>query len=569
MIIVNWPFFVSMIVLVFLVPLHLFEGDWGFMKRIAEKRSIRKIKKVNSEKRGGAPNRLILLLKKGFTVSEEEKKLKRPFYTMIPFVLVFLGYNLLPMWLNWPRWEWPDAMRIASIVLLVTLLLFSQVLTILFANREHFRDKMRRRAYIKDQGMAYLVALLFLIVLLGLLDGIFGVHLVEKDPKWLKNSVEWVLEPEYEAVWPAFSEGMVEVSRRGKYGYMDKEGNMVIEPGYTAAGEFHEGLAAVEYKRKWGYIDKNGRAVIPFVYEIATPFNEGIASVEKDGAWMVIDKWGQVVFETDFHWMSAYSEGVAVVEVSDETYPKLIRQNLVDKEGHLLFRKEYASLSHGNFSEGCIPAKEKGSRLYYFIDKNEERVIERGFVEAQSFSGGVAAVVMEDGGKTVYINRRGVVLLEVEEEFPNSMSEGLIRYKEGDRYGFKDIHGVERISIRFRMATDSSEGLIGLSFNGKWGFIKNPLPEIIQEQGSEFWMGEGLIGSIEGIPLYASQVEDQVRKVQHEQWTMPLKDAYLIAFEALKKEKALEKYGKEVPPEQIQFQLAKGYYKKMLLGLPD
>ena len=44
----------------------------------------------------------------------------------------------------------------------------------------------------------------------------------------------------------------------GKSGYIDKEGDLVIEAKFDDAKDFYEGLAPVRVGDKWGYIDKTG-----------------------------------------------------------------------------------------------------------------------------------------------------------------------------------------------------------------------------------------------------------------------------------------------------------------------
>ena len=50
---------------------------------------------------------------------------------------------------------------------------------------------------------------------------------------------------------------------KGRYGFIDKKGNLVIEPKYRRVLTFSEGLAGVDVKEhQWGFINKNGEIVI-------------------------------------------------------------------------------------------------------------------------------------------------------------------------------------------------------------------------------------------------------------------------------------------------------------------
>ena len=57
---------------------------------------------------------------------------------------------------------------------------------------------------------------------------------------------------------------------------------------------FSEGYAAVSKKDKFGYINKENTVVIPFEYDAATVFENGEAKVKKDGKWGTIFPDGSV-----------------------------------------------------------------------------------------------------------------------------------------------------------------------------------------------------------------------------------------------------------------------------------
>lgn len=55
---------------------------------------------------------------------------------------------------------------------------------------------------------------------------------------------------------------------------------------------------AVAKNDKWGFINKNNEIVIPLIYDDVDGFSEGLAKVEKDGKTFIINKQGQKVNST-------------------------------------------------------------------------------------------------------------------------------------------------------------------------------------------------------------------------------------------------------------------------------
>lgn len=96
-------------------------------------------------------------------------------------------------------------------------------------------------------------------------------------------------------------------------GYIDREGEVSIEPGFAMAQDFGEGLAAVRFKTdgQWGFIDRAGKRAISPSYEQVGRFSEGLCAVRKNGLWGYIDPEGNPVIEPQFAEARQFLEGLA------------------------------------------------------------------------------------------------------------------------------------------------------------------------------------------------------------------------------------------------------------------
>src|SRR5262245_58838242 len=66
------------------------------------------------------------------------------------------------------------------------------------------------------------------------------------------------------------------VPHRGKWGFMDGKGRLVVQPRFQMVSEFHEGLAAAMINDRWGFINRKGEMAIPAHFENVSDFHEGL-----------------------------------------------------------------------------------------------------------------------------------------------------------------------------------------------------------------------------------------------------------------------------------------------------
>jgi len=93
----------------------------------------------------------------------------------------------------------------------------------------------------------------------------------------------------YQDAVPFITEEPTAVKIDGKWGYVNREGELVIEPCYEDAGPFSNGMAPVKQTTQWGYIDRSGEIRIDTQYEEAGSFYKGTAPVMEGNTWTAIE----------------------------------------------------------------------------------------------------------------------------------------------------------------------------------------------------------------------------------------------------------------------------------------
>jgi len=110
-----------------------------------------------------------------------------------------------------------------------------------------------------------------------------------------------------------FSEGLLAVLKKGKWGYIDSTQKTIIKFEFAFAGNFSEGLARVKRTDKFGYIDNKGLTQTPSVFDQAGDFSGGIAKVSEAGKIGFINKNNAYVLRCEIDEASTVMEGDVVL----------------------------------------------------------------------------------------------------------------------------------------------------------------------------------------------------------------------------------------------------------------
>lgn len=183
-------------------------------------------------------------------------------------------------------------------------------------------------------------------------------------------------------------DGLIVVyNEEGKYGYMNVDGDLVVEPKFNEAYPFSDGVGLVNMaiskgsaESYYGYIGKDGNYVIEPKYFIARNFNDGYAYVNRSKEENIegfIDKQGKMVTSKDIDsscFEGIFNEGLSYVldETDGEEYIQpngecvISLKSIEEQIGDLAYRqkgfKDGYSHIHGG-SKSCLIDK-KGNVVF-------------------------------------------------------------------------------------------------------------------------------------------------------------------------------------------------------------
>lgn len=255
---------------------------------------------------------------------------------------------------------------------------------------------------------------------------------------------------------------------RGKYGYVDRKGNVVIEPQFDNAKSFSEGLAWAEKDGKTGYIDHSGAFVIELDAKDGFSFSDGSAKICTGGGCSdsFINKKGEVIIDgKQFDYVHQMFEGMVVVN-KDGKY------GVLDNNGNQVVAPKFKECR--DFSNDLTWVKM--GRKWGCIDKKGNMVIDTNYVSINDFHEGLAFVWIDDD-YPVCIDKKGKVVIK---ELPKGLhrsdhlifSESLARVKVDGKYGYIDKTGKFAIQPQFYSASDFSCGMaLIMTENAMHGYI--------------------------------------------------------------------------------------------------
>lgn len=148
---------------------------------------------------------------------------------------------------------------------------------------------------------------------------------MELIPKWtgvkegyIDSEGNWVIDPIFDVAEHFQSNGLARVCVKGLWGVINMHGGWIVRPKFAQLFAFEDGLALFRFDTEseiWGYIDTEGRR-IPGSFRDAMPFSHGVAFVSQNGKeYGLIDRKGNWLRKPVWSQFRGFdSDGFAEVE---------------------------------------------------------------------------------------------------------------------------------------------------------------------------------------------------------------------------------------------------------------
>jgi hypothetical protein len=285
------------------------------------------------------------------------------------------------------------------------------------------------------------------------------------------------------------SEDVYIVSKGDKKGVVSLAGKPITKLTYDTILPFREGIAIVGMLRrgrfktsgKYGYLDKQGTLVVPMEHTGLESYSEGVAIIS--GGWCYhhyIDKKGKILFSLYANPAYSFQGGMSRIDVipdssgipiNDKAGQAGWKRNYVDHQGNLLIPARYDSI--GEYVHyGVRTIKRHGK--YGFLDTTGQEVLPPAFDDIDYDSSYFWANRRRVGqyGRFGFVDTytgRLVVPVHYQGSLPSQNS--LCWLKLNEKWGLVSFSGTTAIPFQYDQVSSFTEGLARVGRDGRFGHV--------------------------------------------------------------------------------------------------
>ncbi|MDY8136880.1 WG repeat-containing protein [Aquimarina sp. 2201CG5-10] len=293
---------------------------------------------------------------------------------------------------------------------------------------------------------------------------------------------------------PQYFPQLIPFRKGDKWGFSDREKNIIIPLKYDQTYPFIDNVALVRIEDKYGLISSTDETLLPITYDDGemvideaydkgwrTPvstnfypkipkevinsiedikeFSDGIAPFKRNNKWGLITEEGKELLSPEYD---------AIKSIENENWP-FIHNNkwgLLSKTGALLIEAKFDETR--GFSNGQAACKKDEN--WGAIDQNGEWIVAPQFSELGELRDGVSAA--QKNGLYGFINEKGEVVIDFQFQYALDFNNGICAIFEDEFIYFIDKQGQKVSDSYIRMFGPDEECLMHVVKDEKWGLIK-------------------------------------------------------------------------------------------------
>lgn len=165
----------------------------------------------------------------------------------------------------------------------------------------------------------------------------------------------------------------IHVDKKGKVGFADSDGNVVIKCVYESATPFNDGVAIVSKGGKSGLIDTSGKVVLPLQYKQISKWNEQLYLVNKGKIVGLADHSGKLVLPAVYSFISKpncynkalIAKGGKATAQDKKTYMANAKYGIIDERGNVLVQPKFKGLYEFANDGANVTTYHEGKYLLY------------------------------------------------------------------------------------------------------------------------------------------------------------------------------------------------------------
>ncbi|WP_223969732.1 WG repeat-containing protein [Bradyrhizobium sp. RD5-C2] len=259
------------------------------------------------------------------------------------------------------------------------------------------------------------------------------------------------------------------------WGLMRVDGSWLVEPKFQQVSALNNGLARVTVNGKVGFIDRQGNFVIEPVFDKAGWFIAGFdrTSAERDGIVGVIDKSGAWIFQTNYQQLQFAFAGLKSDRpgaVFGWHFKMADRWGLLDLNGHVVLDAEYDQ-PIGQCADGRLDAYKNKEWLHFKADGSPLQPPGGRLIDASCY-GGTSPFVLKIGDKFGLVDAGSNPVTPVQFEAIVSAGSGVKNAKLDGNWGRLGPDGHWVLEPKYDYLSTGTD-LFVASIDGKRGFMRS------------------------------------------------------------------------------------------------